>query len=413
MTQVVKTERNLPFWKKPITFNLIVDFFIIAYVISVYTFSYNELNFISKALALVLMGLLAIYALKKGTIRFDGLGICLGLFTMVCMLSCLWAVDMSAAMTGTTTMVQIFILVALLYNYVRKEEKTDFFISVMCIAATVFAIYTVLYFGIDNYFRGLEEGERIGTGINNVNAVGMMSTSAFLLNLWYAFYRKKWFYLLTGTICLVVMLGSGSRTATIGLILGTVALFVLKGKGRKRFISLLQCMAIMLLLYLILQLPSFDVFRDRFNQMIEGFLGSGVADNSAESRFDMIELGLKSFAQRPFTGVGIRNSNAITQEIGLSTYLHNNYVELLATVGIFGTIFYYLMFLMPFGRLIKNAFKQNHYAIIGAVLLGVNLVFQFGVVDYYNKVSYLYVILFWLIASRIKEKPDEVFERAI
>ncbi|MBR5451682.1 MAG: O-antigen ligase family protein [Clostridia bacterium] len=408
MTQAVVKENELSILKRPFSLTLVIDCFMVLYITSVYTFSYNELNFISKGLAFVLMGLLAIYAMMKKSIKFDGLGVYLGLFTLVCLMSCLWAVDISAAFTGTTTMLQIFILVILLYNYIQKEEKLDFFITVMCIAATIFAVYTVLYIGVEEYFSGLEEGERLGWGINNVNSIGMTTASAFTLNLWRVFYMKRRMNIIFASICLVVSLGSGSRTAIIGIVFGIIALFTLKGKGTQRIKSVFQCIMILGILYLILQLPAFDIFMERIDKMLLSLFGEGTADNSAETRFSMTEIGLQAFAQRPLTGVGIRNSNSITKEIGLSTYLHNNYVELLATVGIFGTVFYYLMFLTPLIKLFKSAWRQNHGAIVAVILILSHLVFHFGTVSYYNKESYLYLILAWATISDVRKRIPEM-----
>ena len=406
MTQVVATKRDLPFWKRPFSFTFLIDLTTVLYIISVYTFSFNELNFISKGLAFILMALLAIYALQKKSIRFDGLGICLSLFTVICLLSCLWALEISVAFSDTVTMVQILILVILLYNYIQKEEKAELFITVMCIAATIFAIYTVFYFGIEEYFKGLEEGDRMGTGINNVNAIGMMTANAFILNLWQIFYRKKWIYILPAGICLVVSLGAASRTAVAGLIVGTFALFVFKGRGYKRLFSLLQCAGILLLLYLILQLPAFDVFMDRIDKMILAFFGESGADNASQVRLEMVELGLQTFYKYPISGVGIGNSGIITQQLGFSTYLHNNYIELLASVGIIGTVIYYLMFIIPFGKTIKPAFKENQYAVIAVALIIMNLLFHIGTVQYYNKVSYLYIILFFVCIKKTRGYKD-------
>lgn len=397
--------------KKTIAFNTIIDFFAVLYIISVYIFSFNEFNIFSKALAFVLMFLLAIYVLGKKSIHLNGLAICLGLFTFFCFLSCFWALDATLALSKSITMVQIFILVALLSNYMQKENKVEQFIAIMCIATTVFSIYTVFYVGIDNYFTGLEEGSRLGWGINNVNAIGMMAATGFLVNLWYVFYMKKWWFLITGLICLIVSLGSGSRTALIGMVLGIIALFVLKGKSLRKIVSILQCVGILVVLYLILKLPAFEIFMERIELMIDGFLGGGKADGSAETRFDMIELGWETFFKNPIGGIGIGNSAVITSVYDSSTYLHNNYAELLATTGIIGTFLYYLMFLTPFFKMLKNALKQNSYAILCVVLIFVNLIFHVGTVDYYDKVSYLYLVLIWSIAFKKEgDKNEKIVE---
>lgn len=405
MTQIVVNEKDLPFWKRPFSFTFLIDFVTVLYITSVYIFSFNDLNFISKGLAFVLMGLLVIYAMMKKSIKLDWLGISLGLFILICFMSCLWALDISIAFSSSITMLQILILIVLLYNYIQKEDKTELFITVMCVAATIFAVYTVLSIGIEEYFNGLQDGDRLGGKINNVNGIGMMAASAYLFNMWQLFYRKKRWYILSTAICLIVSLGSGSRTALAGLIFGTVLMFAFKGEKKQRLISVLQCIGILILLYLILQLPAFENLMNRFDRMLVGLLEGEKADSSSETRFDMIELGIRTFTENPILGVGIGNSRIVTQEMGLYTYFHNNYVELLASTGLIGTIVYYMMFLIPLFKLIRPALRQNHFAIITVVLILVNLLFHYGTVDYYNKVSYLYLIFIWM--STYKKKGNK------
>ena len=67
---------------------------------------------------------------------------------------------------------------------------------------------------------------------------------------------------------------------------------------------------------------------DRIDGMIAGVLGEGVADHSTQVRLDMIEQGIKTFYEHPLTGIGIGNSSIITEELGLSTYLHNHITSL-------------------------------------------------------------------------------------
>lgn len=377
---------------------LFIDILIALYVTSIYVFSYSSsLNKYSKFLALALMGMIALYLITKRSIRICGLLISLGGFTLFCAMSVFWAKDASAATSKVFTMIQIFALVFLLYNYLSMENKFDFFLKIMCISGTIFAVYTVLYLGIDNYFSGLEEGLRLGGEINNVNAIGMMTAMTALFNFWYFIYRKKTVCLIFSIICIVVTLGSGSRTALAGLLGGIVILFVLKGNSVKKLVSIFECILVLGVLLLILQLPMFSGFMDRFEMMINGFTGSGDVDNSTSVRLGMIKAGFDVFKQHPFLGIGIGNSGVITEEhFGRSTYLHNNYVELLATTGIIGTAFYYIAVLAPMFYLAKSALKQDGKSILVIALTLVTLVFHIGSVYYYIKVASLYLVIVWL-----------------
>jgi len=350
---------------------------------------------------------LAVYIISKQKIVVSSFLVYFGLFTVFCLCSCMWAKNQSVAISKTFTIVQIFALVFLLYNYLEREKRFVFFLNVMCISGTIFAVYTIMYFGIEEYLSGMEEGLRIGSEINNVNAIGMMTAITSLLNLWQFFYRRKKLNFLMALMCIVVSLGSGSRTAIIGLLFGIVLLLVLKGNSYKKIISIFLCVIILIVFYYILSLPAFSFFMDRMESMVDAITGkSNDIDNSSRLRLKMIEVGLIEFSNRPILGIGIGNSTVITAQYfnETETYLHNNYVELLATTGIVGTFLFYAMFFIPFLKLIKPSLKQDAFAIICFVIIAVNLVFHIGSVDYYNKVSFLYLIISWLCLSNMKKE---------
>lgn len=393
--------RSIPIW-----LTSLIDIFILLYAVSIYILSFSEeSNMISKLLALILMGLTAMYVLLVGRIKLNSLiGFC-ALFIFICLLSSFWAVNQNTALSMVSTLFQIFVLIFLLYNYLCFEDKMDYLIKVICIAGTVFAVYTVLYFGIDEYFAGLEEGARMGAEEINVNVVGMATASSAVIALWFVFYEKKLWYAVSVVVCAVVSLGSGSRKALIALILGVLFLFILKGNSRKKLLSILEGALLLVALYYVLQLPIFETIGERFESMLNAFTGEGSTDGSTNLRLNMIDVGLKQFEETPFTGVGIGNSKYITQKyLGWSTYLHNNYVELLASVGIFGTAAYYLMYIQPLFAVIKPAIKQNKYAVLALSLIFIELILQYGAVQYYSKTTYISLLLFSLIAERMKNR---------
>ena len=402
---------NTRIYKVDSSFNgllqFVVDISIFVYVTSIYVMSYNAtFNIISRALALLLIALLGLYTLVNKTFRFSALFIYFGLFVFFGICSCLWAVDQSKSLSSSFTIAQIFVLISLLYNYIAREKKTNYLLFVLSMAGTIFAIYTIAYFGLEDYIAGIEDGLRVGSEINNLNAIGMMCAGTCILNVWQVFFEKKYYYVVFAIICFFVALGSGSRTAIVGLLIAIVLLFILKGDSYKKIKSIIQLAVVLWVLYAILKLPAFENFMLRFEQMINGILGKGNVDNSSTIRLEMIRVGFETFFENPIIGIGIGNSHIITAEhfAGLETYLHNNYIELLATTGIAGTLLYYMLFIIPAVKMIKPALEQNKLAILSEVILALNLVFHIGTVDYYNKVSYMYLLLVWLCLPMILSK---------
>lgn len=411
MTRVENKQRNTT--KQGYTFfTLLIDALILVYTVSIYTMSYNSaLNKYSKLLAFALMGCLAIYVLAEKKIRINGFICFFAGFIIFSMLSYFWAADKSATLSKVITLMQIWILLLLLYNYLKKENKVDFLLFVLCIAGTFFSIYVVFYFGVTGYFSGLADGIRMGGEIANENTVGMVSASSAILLLWYVFYKRKYWYVLFVAVCTVVALGSGSRKALLALVLGILMLFVLKGNSKKRLKSIFQCLIVLVIFYMVLQLPVFSTINERFEMMINGLTGNNNADNSTLERMRMINIGFEQFLKTPFQGLGLGNSGILTDKyLHKSTYLHNNYVELLSTVGIIGTALYYTLFLIPLIKLVKPALKGNSLAIISLVLLLIQLMLHWGAVEYYSKSAYLQLMLYSIVAERIGDDNESYIQ---
>lgn len=387
-----------------------IDLLILLYTVSIYTMSYSaELNAVSKFTALLIMGLTGIYLLINNKISSCNMFLYFALFIIFGIMSFLWAKDVSAVYTKMLTLLQIFVLTFLLYNYIAKENKLDYLIFVICISGTIFAVYTVLYFGVAEYFAGLEEGTRMGSEITNVNTIGLAAATSAIIALWYMLYRKKYIYVIPMIVCGIVAFGTGSRKVMICLVIGIVMLFVLQRNSKKRFKYVLQCILALTVLFLILQLPIFSTITERFKYTLAGFFGGGTVDSSTSKRFKMIEAGVEYFKRYPIGGIGLGNSNIITKEFlgGLETYLHNNYVELLACSGMIGFLLYYLMYLPLVTNLAKPSFKGNGFAVLGFTLVAIRLVLHYGMITYYSKTEYIMLVLLWLILSQIKGEKNE------
>ena len=281
-------------------------------------------------------------------------------------------------------------------------------ILALCVAGVVFAIYVLATNGLSAYIAGLEEGMRMGTEDLNVNTIGLATATSALISFWYAFYRKKYYFLLFAAVAIFVAFGTGSRKVLVMLALGIVLMFILKGNAKKKIISILECIAVLLILYLILQLPIFETINERFDSMLNAFTGEGKTDGSTRERLRMISIGWEQFIKTPIQGLGLGNSHVITQEyLGWETYLHNNYIELLACVGIVGFVLYYAMYLMSLKRLIIPSFKGNGLAILASIILVASLVMGFGMVDYSVKSTYLQMLIFVLVAEKVGKKNEQ------
>jgi len=387
-----------------------IDFVIFCYIESIYIFSFTTGDIVSKCIALVLMLLLLFYALRQKKFVLTCFAKIFAAFTSFCLISVIWSYDKSAALIKCFTLVQLMIMFILLYNYVKKNNKVRYVIWTLCVTGTLFAIYIVHYYGLSAYIYGITHGLRMGRDITNVNKIGMILSITALIGVWYVYYEKRkaaWFTII---ICVLVSFGTGSKTVILSLLIGIFTFFALKAEGIKKIKSVVQAILLITLLYNLMRLPAFDLIRHRMDYLMMLFINYGETDSSTVARLELIKAGLNAFFERPFTGVGIGNGIYIAQAaVGKLYYLHNNYVEMLASLGLFGTIIYYTWYIFPLRRLwIRSKKERDSIACLVMTMLVVKIFMQIGTIAYTDKLSYIIIMLFFITAEEIKTKRRRI-----
>lgn len=82
--------------------------------------------------------------------------------------------------------------------------------------------------------------------------------------------------------------------------------------------------------------------------------------------------------------------------MGIDTYLHNNYVEMLVDGGLIGFIIYYSIYIKLIINLIKNKAKGDRFIAISLVMVALMLISEYGSVSYYEKNTYFYFMILYL-----------------
>ena len=128
-------------------------------------------------------------------------------------------------------------------------------------------------------------------------------------------------------------------------------------------------------------------------------------DSSTQTRQRFIQLGIEQFWKKPFLGIGIDSSGEMLAQQGEHrTYLHNNFVELLACGGIVGFSIYYSIYVY----LIYNLWNLREFSKgesdICLIILGIMLVMDYGLVSYYQKAQYFYFMVCFIQVGILKRK---------
>lgn len=383
-----------------IKFSYVIDLFIFLYIFTIGISTESISNTLTNILAVIIMGLIALYELHKGSIRIHQFTIVYFAFLAFCFISLIWTKDFEVSIERDITVARLFVLSVLMYDYLKTENKTDTFITILALSGIAYSVFILFYYGVDTYLSLLLDGERVGSVIGvNGNLIGRIGAISTALCLWKVVYQKKVLYLLGVLLCGFITLGAGSRTGFGGLIVGIVLVFLLGMRGKKIFTYLLGGVAVVGVLLMVLQLPIFSGISERLTSMFAGVAGeSSDTDYSTIERLEMTELAWKQFLKTPIIGIGIGATGILTKSVmGISSYLHNNYLEMLASGGIVGAFIYFLFFLIPLVKLLKRFFKRTDRDILAWIVLLSYLIMQMGTVLYFDKTAYVHIILLFLI----------------
>ena len=392
-----------------ICFELFPKTFLLAYLIYFCTFNYAlefspTLKTVVNLSAMAFFGLFAIFRLK--TIYFGVFEKSFALFIAICGLSIFFAIDPDEAAYRCSALVFIFLTVMFIHAYIIKTDGLEFLIFTLCFGGIALAAYNFYYYGPSIYLTTLGS-KRIGTEIMNVNTIGKFCSMSTIICFWYIYYKKKFYYIAPMLMCFLVSLGVGSRKSVVFLILGCCLLYLLKGGARQKMKNLILMTISLAGFIALLQTPLFGRTAERFTTFLFLFTGDEPVDHSTALRLAMIQGSIQDIIKSPFMGVGIDNTHYLTRKyIGEDFYLHNNFVELLASVGILGTLPFYFMRLYPMFKLIKPVLNHDPQAILLESILIIYTILDFGQVSYNGTETYLYTLAAYIkIANLAARAP--------
>ena len=163
--------------------------------------------------------------------------------------------------------------------------------------------------------------------------------------------------------------------------------------------------------YLLLQLPIFEGSMERMRGLLAFWTDSGEADHSTILRNDMVTLGIDTWKSHPLGGIGIGNPHILARDyLKYDAYLHNNFVELLCGGGLVGFILYYAMFIYLFVCLFKYRKADFEAFSVALIWLGLMLIMNYGMVTYYSKLQWYYLLVHFVNVSQLRRKYKEMLE---
>lgn len=340
-----------------------------------------------------------------------------GIFSLFCVSSSLWANDFRVAIDMGIRMVEISAITLLFYICVKSDEKLEGLLKAIMYSGYGISIYVLAVAGWDVIVRLVMTAQRITfhqIDTLNANTIGALAAYSLVINMYLLIYKQKKITFLDLLMIpgVMTLMASQSRKAYATLALGIILLLIMKNFSLKTkneiFKSVFFIIMIVIVIYMAFITFSdnavFALINERFLSLIESFRG-GKGD--ATLRIDYMKLGIEIFKSSPIVGVGVDNAKVINGAVsGHNVYLHNNYVELLAGLGIVGFVMYYSIFGIILYKFYKlRNYRDSEYDIC-LILLMLRLIMDFGQITYYGKDNAIYIMLFWLMVNKLEKRRD-------
>lgn len=306
-------------------------------------------------------------------------------FVVLEFLSLIWSHNTNLADSQFMTQIQLFALYFFVYQVISKHGEIEDYIIAIYLSGLCMIVFAMLqYGGISNYLNIMETGSRLGGEITNENAFGMVFGNSALCAMYYAILKRKKIHFLSLIPLVFFGFSSGSKKVVFIICAGFLGLCLIK-YGVKRIYKLFLAIVIFIIaIKYVLSLPIFETVNDRLMSYL-----SGNTNTSDNARNNMIQFGLELFGNRPILGYGLQNFRNFYHS---GQYSHNNFVELLVSVGLIGFIIYYLMYLIPVIKIVKNWILKgvaDNQMLMLLLMLIVSLIFGWGMVQFYEKSTWI------------------------
>ncbi len=288
--------------------------------------------------------------------------------------------------------------------YSDVSTKASLKISNMMEIIAVFLCIWILGFE----FQMLLQGNRIGYSVmvgNPNNAGTLLSVYLFFIiyNLTQAVKTKKIKHIIALILCLGVILATGSKKAIIVAVIATM-LFMFKD-GRIVFKRVI-CFTVASIIAIVACCTVPTLYNNVGRRFLSMFGELGIidfqTDHSSELRKTYTESAIELWKKDAILGGGYNNFRRNSE---YDTYSHNNYTELLCTIGIVGTILYYSYYII---LLKKNIFVKDMKSILNCLFIISVFISDVGAVTF--SIYPLYYMMLLIIEDTTIQKNQKELE---
>lgn len=321
-----------------------------------------------------------------------------------CLLSSVWAWDISDSIGKALTIAKIFSIIFLMVcAYQGIKDVKQLLLSVMY-GGVLVTVYAFFSYGIATMRLVLESSGRLDNDFANVNTMGTIAALAVVIG-FYLFMTKKikWSIIMT-LPCIILVALTASRKAIVVLALGLLMTGLFYKKDKQLLTKVLRILLVIVIAIFVYELvKDMDIFKgvnSRIESLLQLYRGTGNGDRSARARSLMIKLGMEQFKKTPILGIGMGGGHLVNYR---DAYLHNNYVEILVGGGIVGFLVYYSVYAYILITYLKCWRFRTDYSRLCVILVLLLLILDYGSVTYAEKQTFYYLLIPFLDIEFVKK----------
>ena len=329
--------------------------------------------------------------------------------------SVLWAINANDSIERGITVIELCVCMTIfMWTFNNFRDPYNALLKTVMYGGYIVVAYSYVFVGIEKLITMTLLSGRLDSSFDNVNAISLICSFSLIISFHYLFKEKRFlFYSILNLPTIVLLSACGSRKSLVVALIGCFSIFILRKGMKNKKVIVLKTVAglaiFVFILTLLSQLSIFSGLTERMTGLLALFTG-GEVDHSTMLRSEMAELGFSTFRDHPFLGIGMSNSHILcNQKLGLDTYLHNNYAELLADGGIVGAILYYSIHIDIVLKIKKyGGFKSTDNLLVIILIISL-LLSDFSMVSFYAKNYYFFFMIFYVYTNYLKKR--HIWER--
>ncbi len=306
-----------------------------------WNYSLPDLRWSLLAAGGAILGILINLPRILATFRWNAIATLMVIFAALMLLSCLTAYNTTVAANWGSEYLKIFIMAVLATTVIQTPQHVRWL--------TGLVFFVIAYIAWEFNFRYFVQNRldlwNYGHGGLDNNGAGLLIAMGLpFAYAWGCSTRRKWVWLLCAGAAVAMIhavMISFSRGAMISAIFGVVWI-LLHHRPRRHAI-----IALALLVVVVVSIAG-PMVRDRF-ATTEQYQ----TDESANLRFQSWQAAWNMTWDHPFTGVGVRNANLLSQAYGADMYgrtIHSQYLQIAADCGVPAISVYLMMCVMSILR---------------------------------------------------------------